>query len=593
MMSLDLALIGNCNVAALLDKRGRIVWTCWPRIDGDPVFCALLDGEDPDSGFFSIEFEEEGAVSEQSYDRNTGIVRTIHRAPSGAAFSITDFAPRFRQFGRMYRAPMIIRHVDRIEGLCRIRPRMRPRMDYGRFKASLIPGSNHIRYVTEAGSIRLTTDGPNSLIANESAFVLSRPTTFIIHPDESLPDSPARIFREFHDLTKDYWLEWVAQLSVPFEWQEAVIRAAITLKLCSYEDTGAVVAALTTSIPEIPGSGRNWDYRFCWLRDAYFTVHALNRLGVTRTTERFIEYVTNVVAMERGENLKPVYSIVPDEPIDERIVESLQGYKGFGPVRIGNAAANQVQHDVYGSVILAASLMFFDERLPQKGDASLFAMLEPLGKIALANALQPDAGIWEYRGRARVHTYSAALCWAACNRLARIAQRLGLEEVAAVWQHSADGLRETILRRAWNAERNTFVESLDGSAVDASVLLLQRLGLVDAMDPRFVATVETLGRHLVRSGHMSRYSEADDFGEPSMTFILCTLWYVEALAAIGRPGEARQLFEAVLASRNHVGLLSEDLDPANNALWGNFPQTYSMVGVILAAMRLSKAWEAT
>jgi GH15 family glucan-1,4-alpha-glucosidase len=380
---------------------------------------------------------------------------------------------------------------------------------------------------------------------------------------------------------------------VPFEWQEAVIRAAITLKLCSYEDTGAVVAALTTSIPEVPGSGRNWDYRFCWLRDAYFTVHALNRLGVTRTTERFIEYVTNIIAMEQGDKLKPVYAIVPDEPIEERTIESLQGYKGFGPVRVGNAAASQIQHDVYGSVILAASLMFFDERLPIKGDESLFAMLESLGKIALANALEPDAGIWEYRGRARVHTYSAALCWAACNRLARIAQRLGLEDAVAVWQHSADGLRETILRRAWNAERNTFVESLDGSAVDASVLLLQRLGLVDAMDPRFVATVETLGRHLFRSGHMLRYSEADDFGEPSMTFILCTLWYVEALAAIGRHGEARQLFEAVLASRNHMGLLSEDLDPATNILWGNFPQTYSMVGVILAAMRLSRAWEAT
>ena len=200
---------------------------------------------------------------------------------------------------------------------------------------------------------------------------------------KAFPNSPARVSREFHDQTQDYWLEWVAQLSIPFEWQEAVIRAAITLKLCSFEDTGAVVAALTTSIPEIPGSGRNWDYRFCWLRDAYFTVHALNRLGVTRTTERYIDYVTNVVAMERGARLRPVYAIIPDEPIDERVVGSLKGFKGLAPVRIGNAAADQVQHDVYGSVILAASLMFFDERLPRKGDASLYDMLEPLGRMAL------------------------------------------------------------------------------------------------------------------------------------------------------------------------------------------------------------------
>jgi GH15 family glucan-1,4-alpha-glucosidase len=262
-------------------------------------------------------------------------------------------------------------------------------------------------------------------------------------------------------------------------------------------------------------------------------------------------------------------------------------------VRIGNAAADQVQHDVYGSVILAASLMFFDERLPSKGDASLYAMLESLGRIALSQALQPDAGIWEYRGRARIHTYSAALCWAGCNRLSGIAGRLGLEEDAAKWRSSADELRETILRRAWNPERNSFVDALDGDAVDASVLLLHRLGIVEAKDPRFVATVETLGRHLGRSVHMLRYNAADDFGEPSMAFTMCTLWYVQALAAIGRHQEARQNFETVLACRNHVGLLSEDVDPVTGALWGNFPQTYSMVGIILTAMQLSKPWELT
>lgn len=593
MTTLDLAVVGNSNVAALIDRGGRIVWTSWPRIDGDPVFCALLDGEDPDSGFFSIDFDEEITATEQNYDRNTAIVRTVRRSASGASFVVTDFAPRFRQFGRMYRPPMLIRRVDRLEGLCRIRARMRPRMDYGRLKASLIPGSNHIRYVTEAGSIRLTTDAPIAHVASESPFVLSSPMTFIVHSDESLPDSVSRISREFHDQTREYWLDWVRQLSIPFEWQEAVIRAAITLKLCSFEDTGAIVAALTTSIPEAPGSGRNWDYRYCWLRDAYFTVHALNRLGATRTTERFIDYVTNVVAMERGSRLRPVYAIVPDQTIEERGIESLQGFNGHGPVRIGNAAADQTQHDVYGSVILAASLMFFDERLPRKGDASLYAMLEPLGKSALSEALQPDAGIWEYRGRTRVHTYSAAMCWAACNRLSRIARSLGFEEGAAMWRSSADGLRETILRRAWNPDRKSFVDSLDGEAIDASVLLLHKLGIVDAMDPRFASTVDTLGRHLGRDGHLLRYSAADDFGEPSMSFTMCTLWYIEALSAIGRVAEARQLFEAVLARRNHVGLLSEDLDPATGALWGNFPQTYSMVGIILVAMRLSTPWEAT
>jgi GH15 family glucan-1,4-alpha-glucosidase len=593
MSALDLAVIGNSNVAALIERSGRIVWMSWPRIDGDPIFCALLDGENPEDGYFSIEFDEETTATVQSYDRNTAIVRTIHRSVSGAAFMVTDFAPRFRQFGRTYRPPMIIRRVERLEGLCRIRARMRPRMDYGRLKSSLIPGSNHIRYVTEVGSIRLTTDAPIALVASESAFVLSHSMTFIIHADETLADSTSRISREFHDQTRDYWLDWTRQLSIPFEWQDAVIRAAITLKLCSVEDTGAVVAALTTSIPESPGSGRNWDYRYCWLRDAYFTVHALNRLGATRTTEHFIDYVTNIVAMERGSRLRPVYAIVPEHSIDERVIEDLRGFKGHGPVRIGNAAADQVQHDVYGSVILAASLMFFDERLPRKGDASLYAMLESLGESALSQALQPDAGIWEYRGRTSVHTYSATMCWAACARLSRIARTLGLDDSAAKWLSASDELRETILRRAWNHDGKFFAASLDGEAVDASVLLLHKLGIVDPMDPRFVSTVDTLGRTLSRSGHLLRYNVADDFGEPSVSFTMCTLWYIEAIAAIGRVEEARQLFEAVLARRNHVGLLSEDLDPVTGELWGNFPQTYSMVGIILTAMRLSTPWEST
>jgi GH15 family glucan-1,4-alpha-glucosidase len=593
MTTLDLAVTGNSNVAALIDRSARIVWTSWPRIDGDPVFCSLLDGGNPDGGFFSIEFDEETTATEQAYERNTAIVRTVLRSASGAAFAVTDFAPRFRQFGRMHRPPMIVRRVDRLEGLCRIRVRIRPRMDYGRLKASLIPGSNHIRYVSDAGSIRLTTDAPVALIAVESAFVLSHPMTFIVHADESLPDSTSHISREFYDLTRQYWLDWVRQLSIPFEWQEAVIRAAITLKLCSFEDTGAIVAALTTSVPEAPGSGRNWDYRYCWLRDAYFTVHALNRLSATRTTERFIDYVTNIVAMEQGSRLKPVYASVPEQPIEEHVIQSLQGFNGQGPVRIGNAAADQIQHDVYGSVVLAASPLFFDERLPRKGDASLYAMLEQLGRAALDQSLQPDAGIWEFRGRTRVHTYSAAMCWAACDRLSRIGRSLGLEDGAASWRHSADGLRETILRRSWNVDRKSFVDSLDGEDIDASVLLLHKLGIVDAIDPRFVSTVDTLSQFLGRGGHLLRYSAADDFGEPSMSFTMCTLWYVEALAAIGRVAEARQIFESVLACRNHVGLLSEDLDPATGSLWGNFPQTYSMVGIILTAMRLSRPWEAT
>lgn len=306
--SLDLAVIGNSNIAALIDRDGRIVWTCWPRIDGDPVFCALVDGKSPDSGFFSIA-PDEAFQTEQSYTRNTAILRTVVSLASGASYAITDFVPRFRQYGRTYRPPMIVRRLEPISGMCRIRVRIRPRMGYGQHRAAAITGSNHIRYVTEAGAIRLTTDASVSYVADEAGFVLTKPVTLIVHSDEPLPDSIPRIAREFHDQTRDYWLDWARYLNVPYEWQEAVIRAAITLQLCSFEETGAIVAALTTSIPEAPESARNWDYRYCWIRDAFFTVHALNRVGATPTMERFIDYVANVIAVERGPALKPVYGL--------------------------------------------------------------------------------------------------------------------------------------------------------------------------------------------------------------------------------------------------------------------------------------------
>ncbi|NLH80546.1 MAG: glycoside hydrolase family 15 protein [Phyllobacteriaceae bacterium] len=590
--SLDLAVIGNCAVAALVDPSGALVWGCWPRFDADPIFCSLVDGDAPDAGFFLIEFAEGGTI-ERDWVRNTAIVRTVHRDASGAAFAVTDFAPRFRQFGRIFRPLMFLRIVEPLAGVPRIRVRVRPRGDDGRSAPEATMGASHIRWITRAGPLRLTTDASIHQLIGESAFVLERPLTFVLHPDETLADQPGRVGRDFLEKTTAWWLEWVRSLNVPYEWQEAVIRAAITLQLCSFEDTGAIVAALTSSIPESPEGDRNWDYRYCWIRDAYFTVHALNRVGATATMERFIEYVTNVIALETGPVLKPLYGIVPDAEIVETVTEGLAGYRGQGPVRIGNAARDQVQHDVYGSVILAAWQMFFDERLPKKGDEALFALLEPLGMSALRHALTPDAGIWEYRGRTRVHTHSAAMCWVAADRLAKIAEKLGRVADANRWRDAAADLGATILARAWHEgpEGGWFAGSLDGDELDASVLLLHELGLVAATDPRFVSTVERIGARLGAHGLLLRYETPDDFGVPTVAFTICSFWYVDALAAIGRADEARTMFEALLKRRNSMGLLSEDVDPATGELWGNFPQTYSMAGLIVAAMRLSRGWE--
>ena len=590
MTNLDLAVIGNSIIGALIDTKGRIAWCCFPRFDGDPVFCSLLSGHEADTGFFDIEVNDLVA-SEQVYRANTAIVTTTLTTRDGAKVRITDFAPRFKQYERIFRPKMLVRRIEPEVGTPHIRIRVRPRFGYGALEPKIAHGSNHIRYTSPDMALRLTTDAPISYVMEERFFNLDGPLTFVLGEDEMIHDSLQSISREFLDKTEEYWHEWVRYLSIPFEWQEAVIRAAITLKLCSYEDTGAIVAALTTSIPESANSGRNWDYRFCWLRDAYFVVHALNRLGATRTMEEFIRYIANIAALEPKGTLRPVYGIIPALDLAERVEPALPGYRGMGPVRVGNLAVEQIQNDSYGSAVLAAAQMFFDSRLSRRGDVALFRTLEKLGEQAARCALEPDAGLWEYRTRQRVHTHSVMMCWAACDRLAKIARSLALVDEAHRWQTEADRLRKAILGNAWNEARQSFVSEFGGEDLDASLLLLYEVGFLAPDDPRFISTLAAVEQDLIHNGNLFRYKTRDDFGWPETAFNVCTFWYIDALSAVGRKDEARALFERLLAARNHVGLLSEDIDPATGELWGNFPQSYSMVGLIVSAMRLSKTWE--
>jgi len=404
MSSLDLAVIGNCSISALIDERARIVWSCFPRFDGDPVFCALMnDHSNGDKGFYDIElldFER----SEQHYRQNSAVVETRLYDKGGSVVEITDFAPRFKQFDRVFRPMLLVRHVRPIVGTPRIRVRLRPCYSYGAERPETTRGSNHIRYVMPDLTLRLTTDGPPTYILEEIPFILENPITLLLGPDESHTMSVQETGRDFRKKTDEYWHEWCRYLALPFEWQDEVIRAAITLKLSSFEESGAVVAAMTTSVPEAPASGRNWDYRFCWLRDSFFTVHALNSLGATRTMEGYLGYITNVVAAAEDGYLQPVFGITLEQRLDEREIDTLTGYRGMGPVRVGNSAYSQVQNDGYGSVILSSAQMFFDRRLSRRGDVTLFHRLERLGEQAVKRWDQPDAGLWEFRTRASVHT---------------------------------------------------------------------------------------------------------------------------------------------------------------------------------------------
>jgi GH15 family glucan-1,4-alpha-glucosidase len=587
---LDLAMVGNGSWAGLIDPRGRVVWACLPRFDGDPVFSALLAGEEAgESGLFEIALED-CVESQQRYLRNTAIVVTTLADRRGASIEITDFAPRYVDHGRTYRPLMLVRRVRPLSGHPRIGVRLRPCYDWGAGSPDITFGSNHVRYVMPHVTVRLTTDAPIPWILDEKPFVLEEPLDLILGPDETLASAIAPAARESFERTREYWLDWSRSLSIPFEWQSAVIRAAITLKMCAYQATGAIVAAVTTSIPEAPGTSRNWDYRYCWLRDAYFVVHALNRLGATKTMEGFLRYIGNVVAGSPDGSLQPVYGLGCEARLEEREIPHLEGYRGMGPVRVGNQAFEHVQNDVYGSVILAATQSFFDERLRRPGDRGLFERLERIGEQALERFAEPDAGLWEYRTRARVHTFSAIMCWAACDRLARIAERLALAERAHRWRAHADHIHRVVCREAWSSARGCFVESFGGGDLDASLLLMEHVGFLAADDPRFARTVEAIEKELRDGPYLFRYRAPDDFGAPRTAFNICTFWYVDALCALGRRDEARELFENMLARRNPVGLLSEDLDPVTGELWGNFPQTYSMVGLISCAMRLSRSW---
>jgi pentatricopeptide repeat protein len=591
--NLDLAPIGNCAVSALVDKQARFVWACVPRVDGDPAFSALLSDADaaaPETpGVWAIDVEN-SVETTQSYERNTAILRTKVRDKNGGVLEIIDFCPRFRRNNRVYRPLAFARILKPTAGAPRIRMRLTPTADWGARAAERTFGSNHIRFLTAGAALRLTTTGPVSLIGEPQSFRVERDLVFFLGPDEPFVGDVHATVLGMYENTRSYWQEWVRTLATPLEWQEAVIRAAITLKLCVYEETGAIVAALTTSIPEAPRSGRNWDYRYCWIRDAYYTVQALNRLGAADILEGYLAYLRNIVDMTGGGRIQPLYGVGLETVMNERIIESLPGYRGMGPVRAGNQAHEQDQHDVYGQIVIASVQAFHDTRLLREPNEDDFRALEKVGERAFAVFAQPDAGLWEFRGRSAVHTYSAVMCWAACDRLASAAARLGLSDRQHLWRQRADEIRGAVLAHAWNEQTASFGSTFGGAGIDASLLQLVDTRFLSADDNRFQATLAAVEKHLLRGSQMLRYAHEDDFGYPETSFNFCTFWYIEALARIGRREEARKLFEEMLSRRTSAGLLSEDTDFQTGEAWGNYPQTYSLAGLINCAVLLSEPW---
>jgi GH15 family glucan-1,4-alpha-glucosidase len=614
MSSLNLALIGNGSIGALIDAHGAVAWCCFPRFDGDPVFCSLLGGESPRSkrGVFTIELEGAEKIEQHYLDDTPILVTRLLDAKRGGV-EITDFCPRFEADGELFCPRLLVRQVRPIGGKPRIIVRVDPAADYGCAKRPHALGAGHVSYAGDQ-ALRLTTDASTEEIIGGVPFHVDRTVTMIFGLDDPAMNlrGVAKVQLGINEVTSSgatmlerttaYWRGWTHRLHAQGEWRDAVIRAAITLELNVYEPTGAIIASMTTSIPEAPDSGRTWDYRYCWPRDAYFTADALYRLGDSRTVERYLAFLLSVAAASDDAHLVPIYAVDGKQIPDERIAQCLAGYRGMGPVHVGNKASEQAQHDLYGEAVLTAESLLVSPRasaVDARGardsvshigrSRELLMRLETFGEHAARLYDVPDAGLWELRGAERVHTFSSVMCWAACDRLAKYAAALKLADRAEYWRSRATNIHEVITRRSWNAKLNAFAATMDGDTLDASLLLMLRLGFIEAKDPRFLGTVAAIESQLKHGDFVYRYVERDDFGVPENAFLVCTFWYIEALAAIGgaRREEARRLFEKVLSARNQHGLLAEDLDPRTLEQWGNFPQTYCMAGIIDCALALS------
>lgn len=580
----DIGLIGNCQFSALIDNTGEVVWCCLPRFDSEPVFSTLLD--ERDGGRFMVGTPD-GSHGQQRYLDNSNVLETVFRTADGA-FRVLDFAPRFGQRDRMFRPTQLFRIVEPIDGAPRVRVLCAPRLGWSKAAPQALQGSNHIQFEGFANPLRLTTDIPPSHLSGQP-FALTERRHLALTWGAPIEEPLANLCERFLLDTTQYWRRWVKHCNIPPMFQQEVIRSALALKLHCFEDTGAIVASMTTSIPEAPSSGRTWDYRYCWLRDAYYALEAFRLLGHFEEREKFTVFLLNIAGDRPDLALAPLYRVDGTRDLDEQILEHWPGFNSDGPVRIGNAAAAQIQHDIFGEMVLALAPVFFDDRFSTERTPASLALLERLTHRAIALAGTPDAGIWEYRTDAKPQTFSSLMSWAAADRMAALAARHTPAQ-AAEWHLSAEAIRDQIVARAWNPRLNAFAATYGGGDLDASLLEMANLRFLPPDDPRLRATIQAIRDGLSQDGWLLRYRLDDGFGRPTVAFLICSFWLVEALATIGETIEARNVMAHIRGACSPLGLLSEDCETGARRLWGNFPQAYSHVGLIHAAFAASPRW---
>lgn len=579
----DSGIIGNCGFIAHVKKDTNISWLCWPRFDSSFIFGSLLDTQK--GGAFSV-LPGESFTSEQRYIENTNVLVTEITTGDECKYRVTDFAPRFRLYDRYFRPLMLIRKLEPLAGTPVIKVSCKPVGDYGEKELTPLQGSNHIEFVGLDRPLRLTTNVSINYVLDEEYFVLNETKFLVLTYGLPLEAPLITTAEEFLIRTISYWRGWIKNTGIGNMYQNQVIRSSLALKIHQYEDTGAIIAASTTSLPEFDGSGRNWDYRYCWLRDAYYILNAFNNIGHFEEAEQYFHFIANLPARTGG-RYNPLFTVTGKADFKEKILD-LEGYRGNKPVRVGNQAVEHIQNDTYGQVLLSMLPLYTDRRFifEEREDSSKW-INDLLSKIEMTID-EADAGIWEFRTLAHHHCYTNLFQWAGCKAAIKLGRYLGDEALL----NRAENLAKRAAARieaCYDPERQVYTMADGIKALDASTLQLIMMHYLDPSSERARNHLKAVEKELKAEGGLFyRYVVADDFGKPKTTFLITAFWYVEALACVGRVEEAIENLDNLLKYTNHLGLLSEDVDASDGSQWGNFPQAYSHVGLMNAAYRIAK-----
>ena len=583
---LNYGIVGNCKSSALIFEDSSINWCCLPQFDSSSVFGKILDNEI--GGSFKINCDESFSIK-QTYYKNTAILVTNFKNDN-EEFELIDYMPRYKNDdGTFYSSPEIHRILIPIKGCPKIKVDYDPKLEYSLGKTKKHIKKNFIVSIVEDKNYEtlfLYTNVNKKDILEQNEITLDKKIFFCVSYNEKINiPSFESIYFEF-EKTKVYWLNWTNKNPYFKNYGDQINRSAITLKLLTFEKTGAVLAAATTSIPETIGEVRNWDYRFCWIRDASMVIKIITKLGHVNIVNNFIDFIVNLIP-NKNEKLQIMYGINGEKILTERKLDHLSGFMDSKPVRVGNAAYFQKQNDIYGILMDAIHFQILKFQDDNYKHEQLWSIVKSIVWSVNKNWKNADKGIWEFRNKDMHFTFSKLLCWVAVDRAIKISELIQRGEKAKKWESLRDEIHDDIIKNAWSENKQAFTQSYGSHDLDSSVLLMESYGFIEASDSKFIKTVKSIEKELMFEGLLFRYKNKDDFGEPKSSFTVCTFWFIDSLYKIGEKKKAKKMFDELLSYSNHLGLFSEDIDFKSKELLGNFPQAYSHLALIETAFNFN------